>query len=377
MNFDYIIVPIVGAVIGYTTNWLAIKMLFRPYNAKYFFKFKIPFTPGIIPKERKRIASSLGATVSSNVLNEETLITELKGERVLKGLDEYLDNLSNHQLVIDDLLVYLNFDKEVIYHKITTTIVKSLKETINNEELKQRLINSLMKDTNLESRLPANTLESIEEVLEHKQTSINQFVLNGFANEKIQTKLYEIINGFMDSKFKMLKAFIKVETIYKGINEAFNDYIKSNPDAIVILIQDYLKQLGDKSLHEIINEKQIDSLATQIINFINSNLDKQIVYDSINNTIENLATKSLRFNPTTFEIFKASVKKMYLNFIDTQATSLLNKLNINIIVENKINSFSTWEMEKLIVGLMRKELNAITLLGALLGFIMGLITLIF
>jgi uncharacterized membrane protein YheB (UPF0754 family) len=71
------------------------------------------------------------------------------------------------------------------------------------------------------------------------------------------------------------------------------------------------------------------------------------------------------------------VKKLYVNFIETQASSLISKLEIDTIVENKINSFSTKEMENLLIGLMKKELNAITSLGAILGFLMGFITLLF
>ncbi len=48
----YIIGALIGAVIGYITNWLAIKMLFRPREAKYIFGMKLPFTPGLIPKEK-------------------------------------------------------------------------------------------------------------------------------------------------------------------------------------------------------------------------------------------------------------------------------------------------------------------------------------
>ncbi len=43
---------IIGAIIGSATNFLAIKMIFRPYNALYLGKWKLPFTPGLIPKRR-------------------------------------------------------------------------------------------------------------------------------------------------------------------------------------------------------------------------------------------------------------------------------------------------------------------------------------
>jgi uncharacterized membrane protein YheB (UPF0754 family) len=73
MPFDVILnyaAPIVvGAVIGYVTNWLAIKMLFRPRRAYRLFGWRLPFTPGLIPKERERIAVALGSSVAGDLLN--------------------------------------------------------------------------------------------------------------------------------------------------------------------------------------------------------------------------------------------------------------------------------------------------------------------
>ena len=42
--------PLVGALIGFITNVLAIKMLFRPLRPHYLFGLRIPFTPGILPR---------------------------------------------------------------------------------------------------------------------------------------------------------------------------------------------------------------------------------------------------------------------------------------------------------------------------------------
>ena len=55
----YIIPPLVGGVIGYVTNDIAIRMLFRPHTAKHIMGWRVPFTPGIIPKEKGRIAAYL------------------------------------------------------------------------------------------------------------------------------------------------------------------------------------------------------------------------------------------------------------------------------------------------------------------------------
>lgn len=56
MVLNWIVQPVLGAVIGSVTNYIAIKMMFRPYTEKYIFGKKLPFTPGIIPARRKDIA---------------------------------------------------------------------------------------------------------------------------------------------------------------------------------------------------------------------------------------------------------------------------------------------------------------------------------
>lgn len=81
-----IIAPLVGGVIGYITNDLAIRMLFRPRKAVYIGKFHVPFTPGLIPGQQNRIAQSIGDVVSKQLLNEETLRQTLLSEGTVETL---------------------------------------------------------------------------------------------------------------------------------------------------------------------------------------------------------------------------------------------------------------------------------------------------
>ena len=48
----WILPPILGAIIGYVTNRIAIKMLFRPLTAKHVLGIRVPLTPGVIPRNR-------------------------------------------------------------------------------------------------------------------------------------------------------------------------------------------------------------------------------------------------------------------------------------------------------------------------------------
>ena len=65
--------PVVGAIIGIFTNYIAVKMLFRPYREKRIGKCKLPFTPGIIPRRQPALAAALGRMVSEKLVREEDL----------------------------------------------------------------------------------------------------------------------------------------------------------------------------------------------------------------------------------------------------------------------------------------------------------------
>jgi len=60
--------PIVGGMIGYFTNDLAIKMLFRPYRPYYLFKRRLPLTPGLIPSNQERLARRVSDTIMGSLL---------------------------------------------------------------------------------------------------------------------------------------------------------------------------------------------------------------------------------------------------------------------------------------------------------------------
>ena len=57
MDLTIIAGPLIGAVIGYFTNYLAVKMLFRPRREIKIGSKTLPFTPGVIP-ERKAAAGT-------------------------------------------------------------------------------------------------------------------------------------------------------------------------------------------------------------------------------------------------------------------------------------------------------------------------------
>lgn len=99
IELSYLIGPLSGSIIGYFTNWLAIKMMFRPHLPKYIFGMKIPFTPGLIPKERGRMAEAVGSSISENLMNREVLEKNLLSEDMFTKLGGSYDTFITKQKV--------------------------------------------------------------------------------------------------------------------------------------------------------------------------------------------------------------------------------------------------------------------------------------
>lgn len=65
--------PLIGALIGYLTNRVAIRMLFRPLRAWYLGPLKIPMTPGVIPSKRHELAENIGEMVGEHLVTGDEI----------------------------------------------------------------------------------------------------------------------------------------------------------------------------------------------------------------------------------------------------------------------------------------------------------------
>jgi uncharacterized membrane protein YheB (UPF0754 family) len=93
MSLNFVLFPIVGAVIGAVTNQVAIKMLFRPYVAIYLGRWRLPFTPGVIPAQRQVIARNIAQTFEQQLLSGQEIHEFLTGERARGILEVRVDEL--------------------------------------------------------------------------------------------------------------------------------------------------------------------------------------------------------------------------------------------------------------------------------------------
>lgn len=69
-------VPIIAALIGYITNYIAVLMLFRPHKPKRFLGLVIH---GLVPRRQKEIAVSLGSMIERDLFSQEDIHAALSG----------------------------------------------------------------------------------------------------------------------------------------------------------------------------------------------------------------------------------------------------------------------------------------------------------
>jgi uncharacterized membrane protein YheB (UPF0754 family) len=121
--------PLVGALIGFVTNVLAIRMLFRPLRPYYLFGLRIPFTPGILPRERARLAESIGAMVERELLTPDILRERLAGEELR---EKFSRGLSRYTGALPGLFAGT---AEKLYPRILEALVGFLRKPETRDEL--------------------------------------------------------------------------------------------------------------------------------------------------------------------------------------------------------------------------------------------------
>jgi uncharacterized membrane protein YheB (UPF0754 family) len=105
---NWILPPVLGAVIAFSTNWIAIVMLFRPHKEWRVFGRRVPFTPGLVPREKAKLGRKLGEAIQNHLLTPEVLTQSLADpERFFAEASENIRNLSERYPELDKTLAEL------------------------------------------------------------------------------------------------------------------------------------------------------------------------------------------------------------------------------------------------------------------------------
>lgn len=217
----YVALVLLSAVIGMVTNYLAIKMLFHPYKEKKLFGIRIPFTPGIIPRNRHRIAVSLAEMMDENVFKEDVIKEEINGK--IEKID-FTKELFNNTKIKD---LFNNSDDDIasISKKISGFAVNKFVE----ENYASKIVNSILETFKPKLGFFAGMLGNIGIGIEEQ---INNYVKNNGPEELskiINEELVSFASNDIESAFNKLNtssnAFIS-KIVVKGSDKLIDKVIK-------------------------------------------------------------------------------------------------------------------------------------------------------
>ena len=129
----------VGTLIGWFTNYLAIKLLFRPYKEMNFFFFKIQ---GLIPKRRDKISENIADVVEKELISVDDIENKLKEVEFDDGMiEKVLDKLVEEKLK-KSILEKNPLLKMIINDSMVDKIKKYFKNMIleNKDEILSEMI---------------------------------------------------------------------------------------------------------------------------------------------------------------------------------------------------------------------------------------------
>lgn len=291
--WHYIIPPLIGAVIGYCTNYIAVKMLFRPRNEIKVLGHTLPFTPGAIPKNKPRLAKAIGEVVETTFFGEETISAQfLSGEaednavaQMVRGMDRPISDLGISVL-----------GSEEKYEKGLDRL---------SEILSQQLLQSLRSGETI--RIVSDT------VIDKLVDQFRGGMLGMF-----------ITDSFVESAKQMVEAGIQGEIEDKG-EEFLNRMVRSQMDT---WSRDTLSEIAFEAGY---SDERVERI----------------------------------------------LRKAYRGAVKSAVPALIDRINVSGMIEEKVNDMSNEQLEELVLSVMKRELNLIVNLGALIGLILGCLNLLF
>ncbi|MGI6485857.1 MAG: DUF445 domain-containing protein [Tepidanaerobacteraceae bacterium] len=163
---ELLVMPLIGSLIGWGTNLLAIKLIFRPINP-----LKVPLLglelQGLIPKRRLDISRNIGEAVENEILSSDEIIQKLTSDDNKKQLMECIKKIIIRK-TCDKLPGFIPFG-------LKTSLSVHLGETISRhggqvfEEIKTELIQKTRHEINLgqmvEDKINSFDLERLETMI--------------------------------------------------------------------------------------------------------------------------------------------------------------------------------------------------------------------
>ena len=359
-----LMMALIGALIGGMTNTIAIKMLFRPYEAKYLLGKRLPFTPGVIPLRRDEASTKLGDIITGHLLTPEVFEEKLKSPEtdrlIMHFIDKQIETIETERLTPSYFLERLSVGlTDKIVHSFNEEI--RLKVTEEGQKLYVRTIDDIM---------PADALNAVDNKVSHLAYDINEKIIQYISSDKGYRDIYTMVDEFTENRGRIarsIKYVMTKESLTERVQSELLKLIQQEKmiDIETRVIEDEYGKLKQSGLSELVTGSDLDNILNSIIEVMQQKIDIRQI----------LNTPITDFNREMFDRFKEKGKfKLKDNFIEYSGknmSKIMNKLQLAEVIKKQIDSFELKKLEDLVMDVANKEFKMIMMLGYVLGGIVG------
>ncbi|MEB3211919.1 MAG: DUF445 family protein [Leptolyngbyaceae bacterium] len=387
--------PIVGGVIGYFTNDLAIKMLFRPYRPIYVAGQKLPFTPGLIPSNQGRLAQRIADTIMGSLLTPEELQNLarrlLETERI-QGAIYWLLNLALAQVQGANEQKVSLILANILHDLLGESLPRLVKVLARNEEFLEPQFNQLFDQVLLEFQLNDEQAEQLSKwvlTIALPPDTLRQAIVDFLTDRNIQvidegfrekaTGTYWVVANLLGLR----NTLVRLRTYCLDEREASNARLEQLIRELKIQqrLQEWLQNLSlqnlpvstvrqlRKAMHRNLR-LYIQAEGASILQGLGQSIDWQRIASLLLSRLRASDAVSSSLKPVSQEL--ALVLERYLERdLEKIVAQVIPILDIDQVIIDRVNATSPRNLEANIQTIVRNELQAIVNLGGILGFGIG------
>lgn len=393
----YLAPPVVGTVIGYFTNDVAIQMLFRPYRARYLGQYQIPFTPGLIPRNQERLAQRISDTIMGSLLTPDELqklarrllqvervraaiewllqlgldqIQDDKEQRTIKILAQILRDLAGESLprllkiwtrrpkFLEGQLSQI-FDRVLLEFQLTEDQAKQVSDWLVDGIIPPEIIRQAAIDF-----LTDQNIQVIDNSIREKSSGTYWVVANLFGLRNTLTRLRTFCLDEKEAANKIISELVKALNIRKVLQEWFQNISLQNLPVVTV---NQLRNTMIESVRSYIRSKGID-----LVDGLRDTIDWESVATLAIGRLRN--SQALTTSLPMLSSDLAVVIDRYLERdLEKIVAQVIPILSIDQVIIDRVKSTSPEELESAIQGIVKTELQGIVTLGGVLGFVVGLL----
>ena len=371
-------------------------MLFRPYRAIYIGKRKLPFTPGLIPSNQERLAQKVADTIMGTLLTPselQKLAQRLLATERIQGAILWLLKLALDRVKSDREQKTAKILGSILRDLFSQSLPRLLKvlarredflEAQINQIFDQILLNFQLKDAQakkfsdwlLGSVLPPDTIRRA--IIDFLSDRNIQIIDEGFR-QKTSGTYWVVANlfGLRNSLIRLRSFCIDEPDITNARLEelSFSLQIRNR-------IKNWLTDLSLQNLPVSTVRQLRKTVREAVRNYVRQEGGRLItgLGDSVD--WENLATlilKRLQSSPTiddSMEVISQELALVLERYLEEDLEKLVAQaipiLSIDRVIIDRVSAISPEELEGVVQGIVKKELQAIVNLGGVLGFVVGL-----